>query len=986
MNILDRLKSQPPWKDPDPLVRIDGVFEIPDEEQDLLTSIVREDADPRVRQAVAPRVQDPSVLAELVRSDADPAVQAAAGDTLSSIACEAGDDDARALAALAGLTDSRHVARVAKHATLDAVGLAALERLSDAKVVSGLAKQSGLAAVRLEATSRVDDPADLSAIAQNSEHKDSALAALERISDPESLKSIAARAQNKVAGRRAKAMLRAAEEPSATADPPATADPEDRSVQLAARQTDLCSRLEALASLDDEARLEAELEASKESWRAALASPDAQPDEAGLADRFAAACDAVSERLATLAADRTTRERLADERMQQLAPHRALCESAETLPDDATPDRVAELRTEWAALPDVEGPEFAAVTTQFQRACSAVEDRLARAATDRLRREQLDALLADAETLVGDRKAADAVDRWRRIQKTWRSALAESAPGSDQQARFEAAEAAMVARAAADRDARARRQQEALARLRRLAERLEGLITSDETTLKNAERAMRDIRRTLDQLTGVRGAHRPTGSGGAASALNLPTKQDRDALTAHFQKIQTALFPRLEELRQADDWQRWANASVQEQLCARMEALVEADDLAEASRQIRRLQDEWKAVRTAPRDRSEALWHRFKSASDKVRERCQPLFAEKAQERATNHARKEGLCEQVEALADSSDWIRTADAIKKLQVEWKAIGPGLHEKATWERFRSACDRFFTRRKDDLAQRKKVWSANLAAKVGLCEQAEALAGSTEWEATAAAIRKLQAEWKAIGPVQRSRSETIWKRFRTACDQFFDAYHGRDKVAQESNLAERERVCTELEALLPTDEPSAPTDGPDALVDTVRSLRSRWAQAGDMTSTEARKLATRFDGLIRRLAESYPTRFKGTDLDVHANVEQLERLCERVESFVKDEPAVTSTATLAAQLKEALAANTIGGAVTDEARWRSMTDEVREAQTAFKRVGLAPSDVSHALHDRFRRACDRFFNERRKHQPPRTSGVGARPHQTPRRGSR
>src|SRR4030095_7658768 len=96
------------------------------------------------------------------------------------------------------------------------------------------------------------------------------------------------------------------------------------------------------------------------------------------------------------------------------------------------------------------------------------------------------------------------------------------------------------------------------------------------------------------------------------------------------------------------------------------------------------------------------------------------------------------------------------------------------EKAIWDRFRSACDRFFTRRHTDLAQRKATWSENLAKKEALCVRAEALADSTEWDAAAAEIKQLQVQWKSIGPVKKTRSDAIWQRFRTACDAFFNRF--------------------------------------------------------------------------------------------------------------------------------------------------------------------------------------------------------------------
>ena len=114
-------------------------------------------------------------------------------------------------------------------------------------------------------------------------------------------------------------------------------------------------------------------------------------------------------------------------------------------------------------------------------------------------------------------------------------------------------------------------------------------------------------------------------------------------------------------------------------------------------------------------------------------------------------------------------------------------------------FATACDAFFTRRHDDLAQRKGVWAENLARKDALCVRAEALADSTDWDAAAAEIKQLQAEWKTIGPVKKSRSEAIWQRFRAACDRFFERYAQRHDAARAERVAAREAICAELEAL-------------------------------------------------------------------------------------------------------------------------------------------------------------------------------------------
>jgi len=197
----------------------------------------------------------------------------------------------------------------------------------------------------------------------------------------------------------------------------------------------------------------------------------------------------------------------------------------------------------------------------------------------------------------------------------------------------------------------------------------------------------------------------------------------------------------------------------------------------------------------------EALWRRFKTAQDAVFGRTSAHLAAQNEERTQNLARKQSLCERAEALSVSTDWVKTATALQALQAEWKTVGPVSRgsEKAIWERFRAACDQFFSRRHDDLKKRKDEWSENLARKEALCARAEALASGTDWEAAAAECKKLQVEWKQIGPVRRSKSDAVWQRFRTACDAFFDRYKHRDQVDLQSKAAARAEVIHDLEAL-------------------------------------------------------------------------------------------------------------------------------------------------------------------------------------------
>ena len=384
-----------------------------------------------------------------------------------------------------------------------------------------------------------------------------------------------------------------------------------------------------------------------------------------------------------------------------------------------------------------------------------------------------------------ERRRAEAEEERQRAEEAERRRQELAEQRAREVEEHEKQEAERRARLAEARESEQRARRDALARLHNLLGRVEPLIARTDLSLKAADRALRDVRTALNAIP------------------PLPSRQDFEEVARRLRAALDGLTPKVLELREAEDWQRWANVSVQEQLIAKMEGLKALDDAETIAREVRSLQEQWKKVADVPRPQADALWRRFKTAHDEVWTKCEAHFAVEAQVRAENLARKIALCEKAEALAESTNWIQTAEEIKRLQAEWKAIGPVSRgrEKAIWDRFRTACDRFFTRRHDDLAQRKKLWAENLAKKDALCVRAETLSDSSDWEPAAAEIRRLQADWKAIGPVKKSRSEAVWQRFRAACDKFFTRYAQRHDIARAERVAAREAICDEMAALAP-----------------------------------------------------------------------------------------------------------------------------------------------------------------------------------------
>src|SRR5207302_715327 len=198
-----------------------------------------------------------------------------------------------------------------------------------------------------------------------------------------------------------------------------------------------------------------------------------------------------------------------------------------------------------------------------------------------------------------------------------------------------------------------------------------------------------------------------------------------------------------------------------------VEALLEETDLKKAATELKQLHVDWKAAGPTTKDKQEQLWQRFKAAADQVHERSRAHFAILDEQRGANLAKKEELAARVEALADSSDWKETAELIKALQEEWKALGPAPKEKAddVWKRFRGACDKFFDRRKAAFDKLDEQRGANLKAKELLCEKVEALADAPASEAIEI-VKELQAEWRTVGPAPKDSADDVWNRFRRA----------------------------------------------------------------------------------------------------------------------------------------------------------------------------------------------------------------------------
>ncbi|MCC6763907.1 MAG: DUF349 domain-containing protein, partial [Deltaproteobacteria bacterium] len=686
--------------------------------------------------------------------------------------------------------------------------------------------------------------------------------------------------------------------------------------------------------------------------------------DAAVARRFAAGADAARARIMqrrgeieAACAERRRRE-------EALASREALCRTVEIMEGDDLRERLDALEAEWAALAplveyEVEGAELAA---RFAATLAARRRGHARAVAFREDRDALDALVVEAEGLSGEVDPT-AVARWRTLSRAARALVARlndaAQPVSDLADRLAIVAAAFEAHEAAAREAAAKATQDRVEKLVRLAERGKRAAAADTVTLREGERLLRDLAAAIGEI-------------GART-----TKETREVV-ATLRAVQEQVTPRVQELRDMDDWRRFANVQQQEELIAMADAIVAslkaeeeagtASDLAATAKALRELHLRWQEVAAVPHHVGRRLWERFKAATDFIRSRCEVYYAALRQERSANLAAQATLVEQAEALADSTDWARTAARLRELQKAWEDTGPAPREagRELARRFRAACNTFFTGRRGALSSQKKEWGENLARREALCERAEQLAASTDWDATASELKKLQAEWKTIGPVGREQREAIWNRFRSAADAFFARYHDRHTIAAAEKVAEHAALVAALEDLAGLEEV------PDDLAARVQSLRTGLSNLPRVEGAEMQALHERWRIALAALVGRWSAAFAGTDLDPDAMHARLEKLVAKVEQLVKGDAPVaaasaSSAASLAERLRTALANNAMG-VRPDESRWRAARKTVEQAEEAWRRLALVPSDETRALAARFAAACARVMEHVKLHVRP------------------
>lgn len=286
------------------------------------------------------------------------------------------------------------------------------------------------------------------------------------------------------------------------------------------------------------------------------------------------------------------------------------------------------------------------------------------------------------------------------------------------------------------------------------------------------------------------------------------------------------------------------NLAEKEQLLEEARALAAGEDVIAAYRRLQELHNRWRQIGPVAKEIREEIWANFREASAEVNKRYQAFFEARKAREAENESAKTALCEQLEALDFSglktfAAWEDMTKTIMAVQEEWRKLGFASKKmnRQLFARFRQSCDAFFAAKAEFYRNTREELAANLAHKQQLVERAEALKDSTDWRQAGDQFIAMQKEWKEIGAIPKKHSDTLWTRFTTACDYFFDRKKKAGSGARQAevaNLRAKREIIGELSALLND------ADNKDEAIKSMRELQQRWQEIGHVPFREKDKL--------------------------------------------------------------------------------------------------------------------------------------------------
>lgn len=250
------------------------------------------------------------------------------------------------------------------------------------------------------------------------------------------------------------------------------------------------------------------------------------------------------------------------------------------------------------------------------------------------------------------------------------------------------------------------------------------------------------------------------------------------------------------------------NLEAKVEICEKAEELLIEPSVTRAFQQLQKYHEMWREIGPVPVDKKEEVWERFRSLTEKINERRAEYYEKIKAEQNSNYETKLALCEKAEqatetVISTTKEWLEKTQVLNDMLHVWKTVGPAQKKDndVVWMRFKTAIDNFFNAKKEFFDKLKEEQINNFNIKLNLCIQAESIKASNNWKKSTEDLIRLQQEWKKIGPVPKKYSDKIWKRFRAACDEFFNnksSYFSNIDSKEEENLKFKKELIEKVKA--------------------------------------------------------------------------------------------------------------------------------------------------------------------------------------------
>lgn len=334
-------------------------------------------------------------------------------------------------------------------------------------------------------------------------------------------------------------------------------------------------------------------------------------------------------------------------------------------------------------------------------------------------------------------------------------------------------------------------------------------------------------------------------------------------------------------------------------------------------------------------DSKERFYNLWKTWKDKKINQAKQLESE----REKNLETKQELIEELKKLVQKEETLnKTFQEFKDIQERWRNTGPVPQNRVNdlLETYHHHVENFYNYIKINKELRDLDLKKNLDAKTALCEEAEQLVENKDINAAFKQLQTLHARWKEIGPIPKEQQESLWERFKTASGKINDNHHNFFETLrqeQEDNLKVKEEICEKAAALAAADYKSVAEWNEAAK--TLLELQEEWKHSGSAPQKERNRIFKNFrtscDTFFNRKREFYKQMFS----EQEKNLEMKTALCEKAE------------------------------ALQDSTEWKTTTDKIISYQKEWKKIGPAPRKYSNKVWNRFRAACDTFFNNKKNY---------------------